>query len=428
MIPVLLLIGLLFSQEAAAEELPRLHPRRVMASSMLRSDWNRYEENYHPNYAADDNPATAWVEGRPGSGEGESLRLELSAVPKAKAVHVSIRNGYQKSEKLLLANAAVKPADIVVYDGTTRVAFASVELTRTMGWQEVVVPVAGKGHFNAVQVEVREVHPGSKYADLCISDVAVRVSTGQPYRAAVENAHKQAIDAWIRERQAQAAALASRPRRYPFVSAQAEWSDEVAAPTLHDEVLAAEKRLDKLLDTAETYRPTPGETYAEPDGAYGLSALMPFLDRAGLKLSADSAKWDVVERSGSDAYGGESFWASHKRGMVHVRWADEAKTVPAALAWRERDEGQERVNWEHDRSIALIFDEKGAPKRAVIREVEAAIEFVEAVRVLDFTTNQSGQISAVTERRLSWASEEKPGRAGLTPTGSARALRMIGEL
>lgn len=428
MILLILLISVLCAPPAAAGERDRLHPRRVTASSMLRSDWNRYEENYHPNYAADDNPATAWVEGDGGNGRGERLRLELSTVPKARAVHVSIRNGYQKSEKLLAANAAVKTARITVYDGTNFVAEQEVQLTRTMGWQEVVVPVEGKGHFNAVQIEVEDVFPGEKYADLCISDVAVRVNTDQPYRAAVQNAHKQSIDAWIAGRQAQAASLAKRPQRYPFVSAQAEWSDPRPDPGAVEELLEAEARLDKLLSLKETYRPTPGAIYAEPDGAYGLGALMPFLDRAGLKFVLDDKAWDLVERVGSSPDMGDPFWVAHRRGMLHVRWADEGKAVPAAVAWVEKDDGQERVNWETSRGVALIFSDKGAPKRAIIREISAGLEFTEEVRVLDFQTNEAGQISGVSFRRLVWMSEERPGRAGLTPVAERAELRLIGEL
>ena len=48
----------------------RLYSDRVEASSFLWTDWNKFQENYHPNYILDGDPATAWVEGADSSGAG----------------------------------------------------------------------------------------------------------------------------------------------------------------------------------------------------------------------------------------------------------------------------------------------------------------------------------------------------------------------
>src|SRR4051812_4969798 len=74
----------------------RLHPRSVTASSFLKNGWNAYEQNYLPPYVADDDPATAWVEGAEGRGEGEQLLWIGPRLEKAKRFVVFIRNGYQK--------------------------------------------------------------------------------------------------------------------------------------------------------------------------------------------------------------------------------------------------------------------------------------------------------------------------------------------
>src|SRR5262245_20648523 len=91
---------------AALADYQRLYADQAKASSYLKSNWNKYEENYHPNYVLDDDPKTAWVEGVDGNGEGETLSLEVSPLKTAKRVKLVVFNGYQKSKALLEANAA----------------------------------------------------------------------------------------------------------------------------------------------------------------------------------------------------------------------------------------------------------------------------------------------------------------------------------
>src|SRR5690349_16626435 len=38
----------------------QLRSASASASSFLQNNWNRFEENYHPSYVLDENPATAW--------------------------------------------------------------------------------------------------------------------------------------------------------------------------------------------------------------------------------------------------------------------------------------------------------------------------------------------------------------------------------
>ena len=37
----------------------QLHSPEAVATSYLKSNWNRFEENYHPNYVLDGDPKTA---------------------------------------------------------------------------------------------------------------------------------------------------------------------------------------------------------------------------------------------------------------------------------------------------------------------------------------------------------------------------------
>ena len=121
--PSLFLLASLAMAPAQAD-FNRLHPRAANASSYLRSNWNRFTENYHPNYVLDDNPATAWVEGDAGNGEGAVLRLPVSALQTARSVKLRVRNGYQKSDNLLVANAAPHKVHWLVYNALGKVVIA----------------------------------------------------------------------------------------------------------------------------------------------------------------------------------------------------------------------------------------------------------------------------------------------------------------
>src|SRR5688500_7426646 len=103
----LLILCLLATPAFAAPTERRLHSDTVEASSFLANDWNKFVESYHPNYIADDDPATAWVEGNAANGAGEWVRIEVSSYETTKT-RVRIRNGYQKSKELFKANARAK--------------------------------------------------------------------------------------------------------------------------------------------------------------------------------------------------------------------------------------------------------------------------------------------------------------------------------
>ena len=264
-----------------------LRQTEVQASSFLHSNWNKYSENYHPNYVADENPRTAWVEGVPGNGEGESILLPTHIISGARAVRLRIRNGYQKSEGLLKANAAPKDVRIAVLFADEEVAHTSVSLERKMGWQEVVVPLPeGKG-LSAVSLRVDSVHPGSKYKDTCISDIVVEADTDVPYRPAIEAARLQKLLAWTQERKKTAAYFASLPATYPFAStAFKETRNLDADPVLVERKRAMEGQAREAAETGSWWARTAKQApVTAPDGLYGFSDyLLPL-------LSPDQLAW-----------------------------------------------------------------------------------------------------------------------------------------
>ena len=118
----------------------------AQASSYLESNWNKHDENYHPNYLLDGNPKTAWVEGVEGDGEQQWIQWPLSSIASARQLTVRVRNGYQKSDSLLVANAAPKKVALQAWFDGALVAEQTFEL-----WVQDVQTL------NAVMREIRKV-------------------------------------------------------------------------------------------------------------------------------------------------------------------------------------------------------------------------------------------------------------------------------
>ncbi len=192
---------LLLEPDAGAAN--RLHPRRVTASSFLENGWNTHEQNYLPLYIADEDPATAWVEGVKGRGEGESLEWWGPALTKAKRYRLFLRNGYQKSAKLFRANARPRKVRFEpLVQGETGAQTTGtpleVELKDVQGWQEVRLPVPAK--VEGVRLTLVTTYPGSKYEDTCLSDLRVYVEGDDPYRPEAEAAAYEKVRAFAFER------------------------------------------------------------------------------------------------------------------------------------------------------------------------------------------------------------------------------------
>ncbi|HZI16200.1 MAG TPA: hypothetical protein VE153_37900 [Myxococcus sp.] len=213
----LALLSLLVPSLASAAGFQRLHAEEATATGFLQSNWNKYQENYHPNYALDDDPKTAWVEGAEGDGIGEALTIPLSNLASARAVRLVIFNGYQKSAALLAANGA--PAQLTATvrgPGGKEAGRKQLTLARKMGPQSFDIPVSGP--VVDVVLTVDGVHPGAKYRDTCVSDVQVFVDSDVPYNAGAEKAKREALLKWKKERLATAKYYASLPRTYPYAS------------------------------------------------------------------------------------------------------------------------------------------------------------------------------------------------------------------
>lgn len=184
----------------------RLYSDRIEASSFLWTDWNKFQENYHPNYIMDGDPATAWVEGADTSGANEWVRIHLSPVEGATVVRLRVQNGYHKSKSLHEKNARLKAVEVKTLPaGFTHTATLADE----MAWQEISFEQPA-GRLDAIEIKASQVFEGSKYTDLCVSDVEVFVTGLNVENPAFEKAKQDELLGWKKNRLAAASVLGSK--------------------------------------------------------------------------------------------------------------------------------------------------------------------------------------------------------------------------
>lgn len=135
----------------------------VTASSYLKDAKNPINTYWPPNLS-DGNSSTAWVEGKKGSGIGESIFFRFN-FPK-KPLSIEIQNGYGKSQDIFNKNGRVKSLLLSASDGT----ILKIPLRDEMGPQKF--PFQPSAPVNWVSLEILEVYPGTKYDDTCVSEIS----------------------------------------------------------------------------------------------------------------------------------------------------------------------------------------------------------------------------------------------------------------
>ncbi len=129
----------------------------VSASSELKPQGTK---NYSAKNLADSNPMTAWVEGKPGYGIGESFSV------KSRNVNI-IYNGYQATPASWKNNSRVKK--FKVYKDNKPLCFLT--LTDDMGEQNFNLPFKEDDKSHVFKFEIVEVYKGLKWDDTGISHV-----------------------------------------------------------------------------------------------------------------------------------------------------------------------------------------------------------------------------------------------------------------
>ena len=135
---------------------------KVTASSSLKGD--RYKPDNVNKWTGEVDPNSCWAEGVTGNGEGEWL--ELNATVPVLLDTLEITNGLAASDTLFRANNRIKKIDLSV-NGAEPVA---VQLPDQMDPFNIKLPES-KDVVRTIRLTIREVYPGTKYQDTCITRV-----------------------------------------------------------------------------------------------------------------------------------------------------------------------------------------------------------------------------------------------------------------
>ncbi len=121
--------------------------------------------SYGPRNLADGDDKTAWVEGSNGQGLGEFVVLEFDTPRMVRGL--TIRNGYDKSADIFAKNSRVKDVELRFSSGES----VTATLNDQPGPQHLALsqPIEAKW----VELVIRSVYPGSKYADTAINEITV---------------------------------------------------------------------------------------------------------------------------------------------------------------------------------------------------------------------------------------------------------------
>lgn len=117
-------------------------------------------KTYMASNMGDDDPTTAWVEGKSGHGAGEWLEVDQLMNDGV----CYLLNGYQSSKTAFTNNSRVKKF-AVFYDGKE---VGTIDLLDVFGVQSFTIPE--KYRNGQLRFVIREVYPGAKYTDTAISE------------------------------------------------------------------------------------------------------------------------------------------------------------------------------------------------------------------------------------------------------------------
>ena len=332
-----------------------LRSASASASSFLQNNWNRFEENYHPSYVLDENPATAWVEGAAGFGIDESITIPLSAVRVARAIRLRIWNGYQKSMHLWTKNAMPNRVRITVFDPRgAQVASPERELARQLGPQEVVVELPPGSGVGSVRLTILSVYEGQKYDDTCVSDILVDVDSDVKHNAAAENAKLAALKQWVGTRKATAAYFASKPVEFPFAFTKyVEAKSEVDRGDFKKR-FAAREEIAKTLGAERFKAGAKSAVRAFPDGLADTDLYLgDFGDLLRAERVALLATTEPIATLRVAQDGMQKVWTSSARVA-----RDDAKNV-RTIGFDIKDVTTERTSTTYNRELLLVYDGQG---------------------------------------------------------------------
>lgn len=156
---------LIYQNRVNEEEYPFVYGSGCTESPSVANSSSKLAQNGSNTYGAsnliDDDPRTAWVEGKTDYGIGEYFEVNL---PHG-SYNIAIFNGYQKSYDSWRNNSRVKKFKI--YGDNKLICF--VVLQDLMGHQNFDLPTDNV--YKRYKFEIVEVYPGLKWKDVAISEI-----------------------------------------------------------------------------------------------------------------------------------------------------------------------------------------------------------------------------------------------------------------
>ncbi|HEY4392551.1 MAG TPA: hypothetical protein VGP64_00740 [Polyangia bacterium] len=376
-----------------------LRSAEATATSYLQNNWNKYEENYHPSYVLDGNPATAWVEGAQGFGEGESITIPLSVIPHARALRLRIWNGYQKSMHLWTKNAMPENVEITVSGPHEDDVVRTVRtLGKTWGPQELVIDIPPKRAVASVKLEIGTVYEGERFDDTCISDILVDVDSDVAYNATAEQAKFDALLAWSGRRKEAAAYFAAKPAAFPFAFTKYQAKKTTFDPNDFKQRFAARDAIQKTLGPTRYQAFGNGAVRVLPDG---LGDQDLHVDEFAQLLKNDQlalveAKDEIVAHTTREG-GEDQIWISAAR----VVRGDDPKIVKS-VALDIHDVFTERTTTDYKRSLLLTYGQGGRLESLYRTTVTADEEpgdgygtLTTANEIWSFTYDPAGKVKSI---------------------------------
>lgn len=353
---------MLLTPFAFAATMVQVYSSGPAASSFLKT--NPADTTYHPFYAVDGNPATAWVEGQEGDGIGEQMSIPTAPITNAQAITLKIANGYQKSETLRTANASIEKLKVTLKYRGNPTASMQVTLLNQTGTQPIPLEVSGIS-FDEVVLEIASVYPGTRYKDTCLSEVEIWVDDTAGV-AGENKAFSGYIADWVKEQEQIAAQFKNLPESYPLAStgmaSNEDYTDltQEAFASILGGLDAVMKRIE---GTKTRYMPTFKSKYSTPVGGEGsIANVMGWLLRDNVALF-ETTKTTARTYSGNDAWKMETDW----EGTAKVEWYDAEKTrahyavYPYRFTMSEREvmtyTGTRLVEWDENGKLVSYFEQ-----------------------------------------------------------------------
>lgn len=182
---------------------------RISASSELQEAHLKGKYVYPPAHLLDGNPKTVWVEGVPGAGRGEWVRVEFTQSFPFELIR--LRNGFAASERLYFNNNRVRELEIVftLTDGSKRQNVQELNTNRP-DLQDISLPRGVRGsEIRSIDFVITDIVRG-KYNDTVLADILF-IHKGRAVRFARLG---KMIEEAVQKSRAQTMEIARNPRDY----------------------------------------------------------------------------------------------------------------------------------------------------------------------------------------------------------------------